>query len=149
MAYAEDSWFAKDIDPKWQAVIAVCLIPCMTFLFWLPSALGAFTLPVYFAWTVAAAITLLYASLSSILSLSSKDPVRYWGRSISGYAAVVVLGGFFAYAMTGLSIYEAMSFSWIYVVFTFVYLVFLSIVSAIRKIVDIAQRQDRRMRGEE
>ncbi len=149
MAYADDSWFARDIDPKWQAIIILAAIPSLTFLFWLPSLLGAFAVSSHLAWTVSAAMTLFYAVINSILSLSTKDQVRYWGRSIGGYAAVVIIGGLFSYVVTGLSIYEAKSFAWIYVVFSFVYLVFLTIVSLMRKIVTIAQKQDKRMRGEE
>jgi len=48
-----------------------------------------------------------------------------------------------------MSIYEAKSFRWIYIVFTFGYLLFLCILRAMRKIVHIAQKQDARLRGEE
>lgn len=44
---------------------------------------------------------------------------------------------------------EAGSFRWLYIVFALTYLVFISIVNMMRKIMEIAKKQDARLRGEE
>ena len=103
----------------------------------------------HFPWTVAASFTLLFAVGNSILSLGASDQNKYWGNSIVSYMAVVVGGGVIAWLFSGQNVYEAKSFRWIYIVFTFGYLLLLSMVRAMRKIVQIAQRQDARLRGEE
>ena len=63
--------------------------------------------------------------------------------------AVAAVGGLLAHYISGLSMDEAGHFRWLYICFTFTFLVFLSIVNLMRKIVDIAKRQDARLRGEE
>ena len=103
----------------------------------------------YHFWTISASMTLLYAVGNSVLSLASSDENKYWGRSIFGFAVVAVVGGLIAYIFSGLGIFDAKSYSWIYFVFTFVYLLFLSIVRIMRKIVELVEKQDRRLRGEE
>jgi hypothetical protein len=59
------------------------------------------------------------------------------------------VGGLLAYLISGLSIDEAGSYKWILFIFTFCYILFLSIVRAMKKIVTIAQKQDKRLRGED
>ena len=132
-----------------QAVITVICIPVFMFLFFIPSWLSVYDPDPYFPWTIAASFTLLFAVMNSVLSLGASDQNKYWGNSIIAYMAVVVAGGFIAWLVSGQNIYEAKSFRWIYIVFTFGYLLFLSIVRLMRKIVQIAQDQDARLRGED
>ena len=141
--------FRKEIHPIRQAMFVLFAMPVMTFLFYIPKWMGLIDLQDYFPWTVSAAFTLLFAVGNSILSLGAKDQNSYWGSSIMSYLLVVIVGGAIAWLISGQHIYEAKSFRWIYVVFTFGYLLFLSMVRAMRKIVQIAQKQDARLRGEE
>ena len=141
--------FKKEIHPVYQAIVILVGIPAVLLLFMIPSWIGIYDLPQHFPWTIAAAFTLLFAVGNSVLSLGATDQNKYWGNSIMTYMVVVLLGGFMAYLFSGLSIYEAKSFRWIYIVFTFGYLLFLCIIRAMRKIVQIAQEQDARLRGEE
>ncbi|MEL6124193.1 MAG: hypothetical protein AAFQ02_06065 [Bacteroidota bacterium] len=148
MAVPRESPFDIAYSPLRQALVVVVAIPTMIVLFWLPSKVGLFELESYFPWTVAAALTLLFGIGNSVLSLSAKDQNQYWGRSIMAFFVVVLAGIGIAWLFTGQSIYEVKSFRWLYVVFTFCYLLFLSMVRAMRKIVSIAQKQDARLRGE-
>lgn len=141
--------FRKEIHPLKQALFVLISMPVINFLFYIPHWLGWFELQDYFPWTVAASFTLLFAVGNSILSLGATDQNKYWGSSIMSYMIVVIVGGAMAWLFSGQHIYEAKSFRWIYVVFTFGYLLFLSMVRAMRKIVQIAQKQDARLRGEE
>jgi len=115
----------------------------------IPSWIGIFELDEHFPWTVAAAFTLLFGIVNSVLSLGTSDMNKYWGSSIMLYIGVMIVGGIIAWLFSGQNIYEAKSFRWIYIVFTFGYLLFLCLVRAMRKIVQIAQEQDARLRGEE
>lgn len=148
MSTPQESPFDVAYAPIRQAIVIIIAIPVMIFIFWLPSRAGLFALDESFPWTVSAALTLLFGVGNSVLSLSAQDQNKYWGRSIVAYMTVVVASIAIAWLFTGESIYEAKSFKWIYVVFTFCYLLFLSIVRAMRKIVSIAQKQDARLRGE-
>jgi len=78
----------------------------------------------------------------------AKDGNTYWLHSIISFVILLVVGGLMAWAISGVSINNAGSVRWIYVVFTFGYLVFLSIVNFMKFLVKLAQRQDKRMRGE-
>ena len=53
-----------------------------------------------------------------------------------------------SWAFSGLTIDEAGSFRWLYVVFTMGYIILLAIVRSMRRIVAMAQKQDKRLRGE-
>lgn len=141
--------FKKEIHPVQQAIAVLVAMPVMMLLFLIPSWIGIFELDEHFPWTVAAAFTLLFGVINSVLSLAATDQNKYFGTSIMSYMGVLVVGGFIAWLFSGQSIHEAKSFRWIYIVFTFGYLLFLCMVRAMRKIVKIAQDQDARLRGEE
>ncbi len=100
-----------------------------------------------FPWTVSASMLLLYSLFNCGFSLNSEDANKYWLQSLICYAVLAVSGGVVAYLFTGISIYDAKSVKWIYVVFTFGYLVFLSIVNTMRIIVRLAKKEDSRLRG--
>jgi hypothetical protein len=144
-----DSVFNKDINPYKQAGIVVAASIIISAVLKLVALSGLYVTELLTYWIIAAAFILFYAAFNSLLSLSSKDPNSYWGQSILGYAAVVILTGFAAYFFSGLSIYEAASMKWIYMVLTLVYIIFLTIVRLMRKIVEIAIKQDKKLRGEE
>jgi len=100
-----------------------------------------------FPWTVSASMLLLYALFNCALSLNAEDSNKYWLHSLICYVVLVISGGLIAYLFTGISIYEAKSVKWLYVVFTFGYLVFLSIVNTMRIIVRLAKKEDSNLRG--
>jgi len=140
--------FEIEINPYHQCLIALIAIPTFTLLFYLPHWIGWIDIPDHQAWTVSASMVLMFAVCNSVLSLGADNVTPYWNKSIYSFVILCVVGGLMAWYFSGLSIYEAKSFKWIYVVFTFGYLLFLSIVTLMRKIVMIAQKQDKRLRGE-
>ena len=141
--------FQHEVHPVRQALVFAVALPVTIIVFQIPNWIGIYDLDDHFPWTVAAAFTLLFGVANSVLSLAADDQNKYWGGSIMCYMAVLVFGGFIAWLFSGLNVYEAKSFRWIYIVFTFGYLLFLCMVRAMRKIVQIAQKQDARLRGEE
>ncbi len=110
--------------------------------------LGVFEEDPFFPWLVCSALLLFFAIFNCAFSLNSPDVNKYWSRSIVAYVLLAVGSSLFAWLITGKSISEAKSMKWIYFVFTFGYLVFLSIVNLMRIIVYIAKRQDGGLRGE-
>ena len=95
-----------------------------------------------FPWMTAAAFMLFFAMFNSVFALSTKNITKYFGRSIYSFLGLAVLAGLTAYLTSSLSINEAGSYRWIYIVVTVGYLVFLSMVSMMRTIVDFAQREE-------
>ncbi|MBT8234518.1 MAG: hypothetical protein HKO66_10450 [Saprospiraceae bacterium] len=100
-------------------------------------------------WELAFAILMGYALFNAIFSISFVERGIYFRNSIIGFILLGIIGGFLASLFSGLSVDEAGSFRWLYVVFTFSYLVFISIVNAMRKIIELAKKQDARLRGED
>lgn len=102
-----------------------------------------------FSWEIMAALILFFALVNCVFSLQSINQLIYWRNSIFSFAALLFLGGFMAYLFSRTSIFDAGSISWILFIFSFSYLIFLSIVNLMRFIVDLAQKQDARLRGED
>ncbi len=97
--------------------------------------------PIIF-WVIGGAGVLYFALMNSVVSLAATDMNRYWLFSTLSYAALAVSCAVMAFAFSGLSIDAAGSFRWIFVVLTFGYLLFLSIMRFLRKIVQVAQKED-------
>ena len=93
-------------------------------------------------WIIAGTAILLFAMFNSVLSLSTNDMNLYWTRSIPTYAALMVICATLAYLFSDMTIHEAGTFRWIFMVLTFGYLLFLSMMRFMRKIVNLAQRED-------
>lgn len=98
-------------------------------------------------WIIMTSFILFYALFNSILSLKSSRLNRYWGRGIMSFIGLCVVTIAISTAFSSLSIDEAGTFRWLFLVLAVGYLVFLTIVRLMRKIVDIAIKQDEKLRG--
>jgi len=125
------------------AIIAViCGIAKITIL------MGWFAPKDYFPYTVTFAFLLFYALGNCLLSFEEDDQTKYWTESILSYVGLAAGGYAISYLFSGLTISEAASFKWIFFVFTFGYVILLTIMRSMRKIVKFAQKEDSRLRGE-
>jgi hypothetical protein len=104
--------------------------------------IGIFEANQKFPWMTAAAFVFCFAIFNSITSLSAKNLDNYWMKSIASFAGLVVSSGLMAYLFSSLSINEAGSYRWIFIVLTFGYLVFLSILGFMKRIVEFAEKED-------
>ncbi len=93
-------------------------------------------------WVIAGTSLLIYALFNSIGSLATKNMNQYWSKSTLCYAGLMVSSGTLAYLFSHLTIGEAGTFRWIFMVLTFGYLLFLSMMRFMRKVVTIAQVED-------
>ncbi|MEL7220602.1 MAG: hypothetical protein AAGJ93_04735 [Bacteroidota bacterium] len=136
------SIFEKTFDPLYQAAMALGGVVVISLLAKLLGLTGLVDVPQRFPWMSAASFMLLYAVFNSVFSLSSKHLMTYWRRSFYSFMALAVGAGLFAYLLSSLTIDQAGSYRWIYIVVTIGYLVFMSMMAIMRKIVNFAQREE-------
>jgi hypothetical protein len=138
------SFFEKTYNPILQGsailLVAVLAMLIAFFLKWTKSVDVAGQA----YWIIAGAAVLFYALFNSIFSLSSTDMNLYWTRAIPTFVGLMVLSAAAAYLFSAMTMAEAGSFRFIFIVLTFGYLLFLSIMRAMRKIVQLAQKEDDR-----
>ena len=137
------------VNPLYQASAVFGLIVIFVGIDKLFGASGMIEGEANMPWVISLAMVLFYALFNSIFSLKATRITRYFSHSILGYMGLVIAGFTFSWLISSLTIDEAGSFRWLIVVMTFGYLIFLSIVRLIKRIVDIAMKQDKRLRGEE
>lgn len=138
----QDSFFEKAYNPILQAGIVFGAGIAVTILAKLINLTGLIDVPQRFPWMSAAAFMLIFALFNSIFSLSSDNMARYWGRSIYSFLGLAAASGLMAWLFSSLSIGEAGSYRWIYFVLTIGYLVFLSMMATLKRIVEFAQKEE-------
>ncbi|MEL7160337.1 MAG: hypothetical protein AAFN92_06245 [Bacteroidota bacterium] len=139
---ANTSIFEKKIDPLYQAAGILGAV----FVFdALGSMVAAGTEDVVtnrWPWLCAASFLLFFALFNAIMSATTKNLMKYWGRSIYAFLGLAVGSGLLAWAFSGIPIGEAGSYKWIFFVVTFGYLVFLSMIALMKKVVEFAQKEE-------
>ena len=145
---SDASIFEKNIPPLMQA--GIVLVTALVFMLcWKAAVHFGMDLRQRTPWLISSALMLFFGLFNSVFSLSAEKRFIYWRDSIYAYVLLGVLGGLMAWGFSGLTIDEAGSFKWMYFIFTFSFIIFLTIINLMRKIVELAQKQDRRLRGEE
>jgi len=139
---ADSSIFESNIDPLYQAGGALAAVLVFDVI---GSGVGAASADVVsskWPWLVAASFMLFFALFNAILSATSGNLLKYWGRSIYSFMGLALGAGLLAWGFSGIPIGEAGSYKWIFFVVTFGYLVFLSMVAFMKKIVEFAQKEE-------
>lgn len=142
MDNTDQSIFEKAYNPFLQAGLTLGAIIVVILGAKLVKLTGIIYVTDRFPWMTAAAFLLFFAMFNSIFALSSENMLKYWGRSIYSFMGLAVASGLVAYLFSSLSINEAGSYRWIYIVLTFGYLVFLSMMTFMKRIVEFAQREE-------
>ncbi|HLF65852.1 MAG TPA: hypothetical protein VI603_18970 [Saprospiraceae bacterium] len=135
-------------QPLFQAAIIFVLVAFLALIDRGSNVSGVGTSTQNSPWILMTACILFYALCSSILSLKAKQANRYWRDAILSFVLLMVASAATATVLSGQSMDEAGSFRWLFVVMSVGYLVFLTIVRLMKKIVDLAIRQDDKLRGE-
>lgn len=100
------------------------------------------------SWIVATAMVLCYVILNALVALKVEQVVPYWSQSVMYYLGLLAFTYGWCFLLSGKQIDEVGSFRWLWFVLTMVYMVFFVIARSIKRIIDIANRQDERLRGE-
>ncbi len=142
MANTSGSIFDKAYNPVYQAMVALAGIVVFILISKVVSFSGLLDVPERFPWLTAASFILLFSLFNSVFSLATDNMVKYWGKSIYCFLGVAIGSGLVAYLFSSIPISEAGSYRWIYFVLTIGYLVFLSMMATIRRIVEFAQKEE-------
>lgn len=132
----------KANNPVVQA--ALCLGGALVFILLskLVQATSLMEVSERFPWMAAASFLLLFSIFNTVGSIFSDNRNKYWQRSIYGFIGLALSSGLLAWSFSSLSIGEAGSYRWIFIVLTLGYLVFVSIMNLARTIVEFAQREE-------
>ena len=109
---------------------------------WLLTVTGIYPTERLFAWSIGAAFMLFFAMFNSLLSLRADNFAKYWAASMYSFLALALSTSGAAWLFSGVPIDEAESYRWIYIVVTFGFLVFLSLVNFMKIIVRFAEREE-------
>lgn len=134
--------FERKISPPKQAAAVLAGALLLMFGGWALDKIGLFPVEELYAWSIATAFTLLFAIFNSILSLNADNSMRYWAGSMYSYLALAFANGLAAWAFSGIRLSDAGSYRWIYIVITVGFLVFMSMVNFMKKIVEYAEREE-------
>lgn len=137
-------YFQPSPSPPIQAITIYVSFIVVVLLSTLLGYTGLISVGQKFPWVLAGSFILLFSMFNSVLFLSAVSPGLYYRNSIYSFAALAVLSGFSAFLISGLSLNEAGSFKWIFLVLTVGYIVFLSIVGAMKVIMELAKQKDTR-----
>ena len=100
-------------------------------------------------WIVSTAMILLYIIINTVVALRIQNILPYWSWSIVLFLLLLAFAYGWCYLLTGKHIDEVGSFRWLWMVLTMVYFVFFTITRSMKRIVDMAIKQDKKLRGEE
>ncbi len=95
------------------------------------------------AWIIAGAFALFYGFFNAVFLLGAENPNSYISKSFTGYLLVLLFGAGLAYIINlQWPSQNSTSMRWIFMIVTFSYFIFITIVFFMRKIIEYAQRQD-------
>ncbi len=136
------SYWNRAKDPIIQALLALGSVLLVIMVSELIDLTGLLSVEEDFPWLTAASFLLFFAVFSSIASLMAQNRQKYWGRSMYSFIGLALGSGLLAWGFSSLSIGQAGSYRWIFIVVSFCYLVFMSLINLMRTIVDFAQKEE-------
>lgn len=142
MTAYDSSFLTRAFNPVLQAAIALGSGLVFILVGKGIDGLGLMQLEPDYPWMCVASFLLLFALFNSIFFLSAKNTLKYWGRSMYSFMGLAFISGLMAWGFSQIPIEEAGSYRWIFIVVAGVYLVFLTIMNLMKKIVEFAQREE-------
>ncbi len=137
-----NSTLYQSLHPLKQAGIVISLSIVVMIGGFIIKQTGIIDMGDRFAWLTAASFMLFFAVFNSVFSLMADDMNRYWGKSMLSFAGLALISGILAWLFSSIPIYNAGSYSWIFIVVGFGYLVFLSIMRMAKFIVEFAEKEE-------
>jgi hypothetical protein len=145
---AEKTILHRNINPLIQGAVIVAALLVFNLIAYIVKSSGINTGETI-AWEISLTLLLFFSLANAIFFLNAKEKGKYWSYSISAYVIVCAIAIGLASWISGIGISESGSIKWIIFIFSFSYLIFISIIGFMRTIVEIAIKQDKRLRGEQ
>jgi NhaP-type Na+/H+ or K+/H+ antiporter len=95
-----------------------------------------------YPWIIMGTFVLNFCIFNALFYLTSTNRSVFRMQSLYTFICLLVIGCLLSYLFSGVSLFEAGTFSWILSVISFCYLVFLVIVTCIRVLTEYAQREE-------
>ena len=93
-------------------------------------------------WSFALSFLLLFAVANALFSLTADSDLKYFGRSIYAFLGLAFINGLLAWLFSGVSLDDAGSYKSLFLVVLIGFLVFISIVNAMKRIVRFAEKEE-------
>ena len=137
----EDSFYSKAYSPFSQAAVVAGFSAFCIIVSKLVEVSGV-EVEANFAWLLASTFIMFFALFNSVISLSAKDSEVYYRKSLLSFAGLMGITGALAWFCSGNSLGNAETYQWIFIVLGVVYVVFLSMMGFMKRIVEFAQREE-------
>ncbi|MBK6546495.1 MAG: hypothetical protein IPG12_14655 [Saprospiraceae bacterium] len=148
MKAASNSVLNFHIKPWLQGLGSVSLFILIQLCIWILSWIGILKFETTDCWLYGTAMLFFYIILNSIFFFTAENKLLYYRNSIFTYLGTLVFIVMICTIISGKDVSEVETYSWILIVFSIVYIVFLTIINVLRKIVEIAIRQDKKLTDE-
>lgn len=135
-------FYQKLSKPIFQSAFSLIVIIVIILSAKLLDSMGVTSITPKFYWRASSALLFFYVIMNSLFSLSTENSMIYWRDSVYSFLLLAGLGALIAYWASSLSVFKAGSYYSIYLVITIGYLVFSSIASILRKLVDYAENEE-------
>jgi hypothetical protein len=136
------SFFNRMDHPPVQAIASFCVSLILMAMGWLSTVSGMMEVDRLYAWSIGAAFMLFFALMNSLLSLKAPSFVKYWSASIYSYLGLGFGTSMLAWGFSGITLSNAGSYRWIYIVVTVGFIVFLTLVNLMKIIVKFAEKEE-------
>lgn len=138
----EDTFIRWITNPLFQAGGLLIANIIITFIEKLMEWSGIVATNERFPWLSAASFLFMFAIMNSLTLLTTKEQGKYYSQSIMSFLGLAAGLAFIAYLFSSLSIWDAGSYSWIYIVLAIGYGVFFGIILMMKNVVEFAQREE-------
>lgn len=136
-------------NPLFQAGLVAVMILFFSLIDLMMPDSDSLISPAAGTWVVATAMLLCYVILNTLMSLRVEHIIPYWSRSVFLYIGLLAFSYAWSWFLSGQHIDDVGSFRWLWFVLTLTYMIFFGIARSMKRIVDLAIRQDKKLRGEE
>ncbi|MBT8219289.1 MAG: hypothetical protein KJP00_05680 [Bacteroidia bacterium] len=143
-----DSFFGDKNAPLYQSGALIIVVLVANLIGKMIQSTGISEWSELFPWIIAGSILLSFAFFNALIGLiTTIGKVEYYQKSVIGFVILAIVAGLLAYLFSSLTIGEAGTMRWIYIVISIGYLIFMGIMMLMRTIVEIAQKEDENLRS--
>lgn len=136
------NFFQLKIDPLRVAGLLLAVSAGLMLLLKLADLAGFGLNDRLLPWTIALSFLLLFAVANALFSLTADNGLAWFGRSIYAFLGLAFGNGLLAWLFSGVPVGQAGSYKSLYLVVLIGFLVFISIVNAMKNIVRFAEKEE-------